>query len=45
MFGYITDLRTITSGRASSNMIFSHYAAAPNSIAEEVIAKAKGATE
>jgi elongation factor G len=45
MFGYITDLRTITSGRASSNMIFSHYAPAPNSIAEEVIAKAKGATE
>jgi len=45
MFGYITDLRTITSGRASSNMIFSHYAPAPNSIAEEVIAKAKGATD
>jgi len=44
MFGYITDLRTITSGRASSNMIFSHYAAAPNSVAKEVIEAAKGET-
>ncbi len=42
MFGYVTDLRTITSGRASSTMEFSHYAAAPNGIAKEVIAKAKG---
>jgi elongation factor G len=42
MFGYVTTLRTITSGRATSSMEFSHYAAAPNNIAEEVIAKSKG---
>ena len=42
MFGYVTTLRTITSGRASSSMEFSHYAEAPRSLAEEVIAKAKG---
>ena len=43
MFGYVTHLRTISSGRASSSMEFSHYAPAPNNVAEEVIAKAKGA--
>ncbi|MFN4882140.1 MAG: elongation factor G [Bacteroidota bacterium] len=42
MFGYVTQLRTITSGRANSIMEFSHYAPAPNNIQEEVIAKAKG---
>ena len=42
MFGYVTTLRTITSGRASSTMEFSHYAEAPRTLAEEVIAKAKG---
>ena len=42
MFGYVTQLRTITSGRASSTMEFSHYAEAPKNIAEEVIEKAKG---
>ena len=42
MFGYVTSLRTITSGRASSTMEFSHYDAAPKGIAEEVIEKAKG---
>ena len=42
MFGYVTQLRTITSGRASSTMEFSHYAAAPKGIAEEVIEKARG---
>jgi len=42
MFGYVTQLRTITSGRATSIMEFSHYAPAPNAISEEVIAKAKG---
>ena len=41
MFGYVTDLRTITSGRATSIMEFSHYAQAPNNITEEVISKAK----
>ena len=44
MFGYVTHLRTITSGRASSSMEFSHYAAAPKGIAKEVIDKAKGIT-
>ncbi len=42
MFGYVTVLRTITSGRASSTMEFSHYSEAPRNVAEEVIAKAKG---
>ena len=42
MFGYVTSLRTITSGRASSTMEFSHYAAAPQGVAKEVIEKAKG---
>jgi elongation factor G len=42
MFGYVTQLRTITSGRASSTMEFAHYAAPPSSVAAEVIAKAKG---
>jgi elongation factor G len=44
MFGYVTQLRTITSGRASSTMEFSHYAEVPRNIGEEVIAKAKGKT-
>ena len=42
MFGYVTDLRTITSGRANSSMEFSHYSQAPANIQEAVIAKAKG---
>ncbi|MND93039.1 Elongation factor G [compost metagenome] len=42
MFGYVTILRTITSGRATSTMEFSHYAEAPKNVAEEVIAKVKG---
>ncbi len=42
MFGYVTQLRTITSGRASSTMEFSHYAEAPKNIAQDVIDKAKG---
>jgi elongation factor G len=37
MFGYVTALRTLTSGRASSTMEFSHYSAAPANIAEQVI--------
>ncbi len=44
MFGYVTSLRTITSGRANSTMEFSHYAAAPASISAEVIEKANGVT-
>jgi len=42
MFGYATDLRSRTQGRASFTMHFSHYAEAPASIADEVIAKATG---
>jgi elongation factor G len=42
MFGYVTQLRTITSGRASSSMEFSHYAEAPRNISEDVVAKSKG---
>ena len=42
MFGYVTTLRTLSSGRATSSMEFSHYAETPSHIAEEVITKAKG---
>ena len=42
MFGYVTQLRSLSSGRATSTMEFSHYAPAPNNIAETVIAKSKG---
>ncbi|CAM1361565.1 translation elongation factor G [Tenacibaculum soleae] len=42
MFGYVTALRTMSSGRATSTMEFSHYAETPSSVSEEVIAKAKG---
>jgi len=44
MFGYVTTLRTLSSGRANYTMEFDHYEAAPNNIAENVIAKAKGVT-
>jgi elongation factor G len=42
MFGYVTQLRSLSSGRATSTMEFSHYNPAPNNIAEEVMAKQKG---
>jgi elongation factor G len=42
MFGYVTSLRTMSSGRATSTMEFSHYAETPSNVSEEVIAKAKG---
>ena len=42
MFGYVTTLRTLSSGRATSTMEFSNYAETPSNIAEEVIKKAKG---
>ena len=42
MFGYITDLRTITSGRATSTMEFFDFIEAPKNISEEVIKKIKG---
>ena len=42
MFGYVTTLRTLSSGRATSTMEFSHYAETPSNISEEVIATARG---
>ncbi len=41
MFGYIGDLRTMTSGRGQFSMEFSHYAPCPNSVAEQVIKEVK----
>ena len=45
LFGYVTDLRTISSGRAASTMQFSHYEQTPSNVQEEVIAKVKGLTK
>jgi elongation factor G len=42
MFGYVTSLRTLSSGRATSTMEFSHYAETPSNISESVIAEIKG---
>ena len=42
MFGYATDLRSKTQGRAVHTMQFAKYAAVPNNIADEIVAKAKG---
>ena len=42
LFGYVTDLRTITSGRASASLTFSHYAPVPKNLAEKVIEEVKG---
>ncbi|MBU3661596.1 MAG: elongation factor G [Bacteroidetes bacterium] len=42
MFGYVTQLRTLSSGRATSTMEFSHYAEAPRNVQEEVLAKVNG---
>ena len=42
MFGYVTALRTMSSGRATSTMEFSHYTETPSNVSEDVIAKAKG---
>ncbi|SHE93105.1 translation elongation factor 2 (EF-2/EF-G) [Flavobacterium fontis] len=42
MFGYVTTLRTLSSGRATSTMEFSHYEQTPSNISDEVIKKAKG---
>ncbi len=44
MFGYVTALRTMSSGRATSTMEFSHYAETPSHISEEVIKATKGIT-
>ncbi len=45
LFGYVTALRTISSGRAASTMQFSHYQQAPAAIQEDVVAKVKGLTK
>jgi elongation factor G len=42
LFGYVTDLRTMSSGRATASLTFSHYEFVPQSLAEEVVKKAKG---
>jgi elongation factor G len=43
LFGYVTDLRTITSGRASASLTFSHYSPVPKNLADKVIEEVKGA--
>ena len=43
LFGYVTDLRTITSGRAAASLTFSHYAPVPRALAEKIIDETKGA--
>ena len=43
LFGYITDLRTITSGRAAASLTFSHYSPVPKNLADKVIEEQKGA--
>ncbi len=45
MFGYVTALRTLSSGRATSTMEFDHYAATPQNVSTEVIASINGANE
>jgi len=42
MFGYVTALRTITSGRGNSSMEFSHYAVLPAALTDDIIYKIKG---
>ena len=45
MFGYVTSLRTLSSGRATSTMEFDHYAATPQNVSSEVIASINGTKE
>ena len=42
LFGYVTDLRTMSSGRATANLTFSHYEFVPQNMADEIVKKAKG---
>jgi elongation factor G len=42
LFGYVTDLRTMSSGRATASLTFSHYDQVPQSLADAVIKKVKG---
>jgi elongation factor G len=44
LFGYVTDLRTITSGRATASLTFSHYEQVPKQLADSIIEKIKGTT-
>jgi elongation factor G len=44
LFGYVTDLRTMSSGRATANLTFAHYEFVPQNLAEGIISKAKGVT-
>jgi elongation factor G len=43
LFGYVTDLRTMSSGRATASLTFSHYDQVPKNLAETIITKLKGA--
>jgi elongation factor G len=43
LFGYVTDLRTLSSGRATASLTFSHYEFVPANLAESIISKVKGA--
>ncbi|GAB4048420.1 elongation factor G [Spirosoma litoris] len=43
LFGYVTDLRTMSSGRATANLTFAHYEVVPQNISDAVVAKEKGA--
>ena len=43
LFGYVTDLRTITSGRAAATLTFSHYEKVPKNMADDIIEKVRGA--
>ncbi len=42
LFGYVTDLRTLSSGRASASLTFSHYNSVPKNLAENIIKKSNG---
>ena len=42
LFGYVTDLRTLSSGRASASLTFSHYNSVPKNLAEDIIKKSNG---
>jgi elongation factor G len=44
MFGYATDLRSATQGRATYTMQFDHYDEVPEKLADEIVARAKGLT-
>ena len=45
LFGYVTDLRTMSSGRATANLTFAHYEVVPQNLADTVVAKEKGTSK